>query len=377
MNISFPLLLDGAMGTQLYKRGFPAGECPEKWSLEHPEEVLSIQRAYVDAGSQVIYAPTFGANSSVLEKNGVFNKVKDYNHRLVALAREAADGRAAVAGDISSTGAMLFPLGDSSFEDLYQVYREQAEALEEAGVDLFVIDFTCNEAGRTMTGTDVAAALLILQGMGADAFGLNCSVGPKEMIPQIRRLAELADVPLIAKANAGLPKTAGVRTVYDVSAEEFASYVPALAEAGVSIFGGCCGTDEHTIAALKGALTNVTLKAPAHGETDLLPCATERDAFLLPPDVSYAEVFPCDEDLEDALAEAEPGELIAVSIETEEDLAAFSDCQYAVANPLCILCDDASLLERTLRCYQGRALYEGSLPDDALLPLAQKYGLIF
>ena len=403
MNISFPLLLDGAMGTQLYKRGFPAGECPEKWSLEHPEEVLSIQRAYVDAGSQVIYAPTFGANSSVLEKNGVFNKVKDYNHRLVALAREAADGRAAVAGDISSTGAMLFPLGDSSFEDLYQVYREQAVALEEAGVDLFVIEtmtnvaearaallavkdvsdkpvfvsFTCNEAGRTMTGTDIAAALLILQGMGADAFGLNCSVGPKEMTPQIRRLAELTDIPLIAKANAGLPKTAGVRTVYDVSAEEFASYVPALAEAGVSIFGGCCGTDEHTIAAVKEALANVTLKAPAHGETDLLPCATERDVFLLQPDASYAEVFPCDEDLEDALAEAEPGELIAVSIETEEDLAAFSDCQYAVANPLCILCDDASLLERTLRCYQGRALYEGSLPDDALLPLAQKYGLIF
>ena len=175
----------------------------------------------------------------------------------------------------------------------------------------------------------------------------------------------------------GLPKTAGVRTVYDVSAEEFASYVPALAEAGVSIFGGCCGTDEHTIAALKEALANVILKVPARGETDLLPCATERDVFLLQPDASYAEVFPCDDDLEDALAEAEPGELIAVSIETEEDLAAFSDCQYAVANPLCILCDDASLLERTLRCYQGRALYEGALPDDALLPLAQKYGLIF
>lgn len=403
MNISFPLLLDGAMGTQLYKHGFPAGACPEKWSLEHPEEVLSIQRAYVDAGSQILYAPTFGANSSVLEKNGVFNKVKDYNCRLVALAREAADGRAYVAGDISSTGAMLYPLGDSSFEDLYQVYREQAEALEEAGVDLFVIEtmtnvpearaallavkdvsdkpvfvsFTCNEAGRTMTGTDVTAALLILQGMGANAFGLNCSVGPREMIPQIKRLAELTEVPLIAKANAGLPKTAGVRTVYDVSPEEFASYVPALAEAGVSIFGGCCGTDEGTIAALKGALASVTLHAPANVASELLPCATEREVFLLSPDASYGEVIPCDEDLEDALAEAEPGELIAVAIENEEDLAAFADCQYAVANPLCILCDDAALLEKTLRCYQGRALYEGSLPDDALFPLAEKYGLIF
>ena len=403
MNLSFPLLLDGAMGTQLYKRGFPAGDCPEKWSLEHPEEVLSIQRAYVNAGSRILYAPTFGANSSVLEKNGVFNQVKDYNQRLVALAREAAGGKAFVAGDISSTGAMLYPLGDASFEDLFTVYREQAEALEEAGVDLFVIEtmtnipearaallavksvsdkpvfvsFTCNEAGRTMTGTDVAAALLILQGMGADAFGLNCSVGPQEMIPQLRRLAELAEVPLLAKPNAGLPKSAGFRTVYDVSAEEFASFVPTLAEAGVSIFGGCCGTDEAYIAALKKELSSVTLKTPEHTSSDLLPCASERDVFLLPPDASYAEVFPCDEELEDALTEAEKGELIAVSIQTEEDLAVFSDCQYAVSNPLCILCDDADLLERTLRAYQGRALYEGSLPDEALLPLAQKYGLIF
>ncbi len=403
MNITFPLLLDGAMGTQLYKHGFPAGACPEKWSLEHPEEILSIQRAYVDAGSQVLYAPTFGANCSVLERNGIFHQVKDMNCRLVALARKAADGRAYVAGDISSTGNMLYPLGDSSFEDLYQVYREQAEALEEAGVDLFVIEtmtnvpearaallavkdvstkpvfvsFTCNEAGRTMTGTDVTAALLILQGMGADAFGLNCSVGPREMIPQIRRLAELAEVPLIAKANAGLPKTAGVGTVYDVSAEEFASYVPALAEAGVSIFGGCCGTDERTIAALKEALSSVTLHTPARTESDLLPCATERNIFLLPSDASYTEVFPCDEDLEDALADAEPGELIAVEIKTAEDLAVFSECQYAVANPLCILCDDDSLLESALRCYQGRALYKGSLTGDKLQPLAEKYGLIF
>ena len=111
--------------------------------------------------------------------------------------------------------------------------------------------------------------------------------------------------------------------------------------------------------------------------SELLPCATEREVFLLSPDASYGEVIPCDEDLEDALAEAEPGELIAVAIENEEDLAAFADCQYAVANPLCILCDDAALLEKTLRCYQGRALYEGSLPDDALFPLAEKYGLIF
>ena len=240
------------------------------------------------------------------------------------------------------------------------------------------VSFTCDEKGRTMTGTDVCAALLVMQGMGADAFGLNCSVGPKELIPQLRRLSALSEIPLIAKPNAGLPKSAGFRTIYDVSPEEFASYVPALADAGVSVFGGCCGTDERYIAALRAALSSVTLHAaPAADASALLPCATEREAFLLPADASVSVELACDEDLEDALTETEPGELIAVSICTEEDLAVFSDCQYGVSNPLCIRCEDASLLERALRAYQGRALYEGNLPDDDLLPLARKYGLIF
>ncbi len=403
MNITFPLLLDGAMGTQLVRHGYISGTCPEQWSLEHPDEVLAIQRAYVDAGSQILYAPTFGANSACLEKYGLFNKVKDYNLALVALARQAAADKALVAGDISSIGAMLYPLGDASFEDMVSVYREQAEALEEAGVDLFVIEtmtnlaearaavlavkevsrkpvfvsFSCSENGRTMTGTDVCAALLVMEGMGIDAFGLNCSTGPKEIAAQMRRLSELTVLPLIAKPNAGLPVTQNGKTVYTVSPEEFASFVPALAASGVSLFGACCGSDERFIAALKRALEQVSGARPPFPESEALPCATEREAFLLQPDSAVTVILPCDENLEEALTDIEPEELIGIEIASEEDLATFADCQYAVANPLCLLCEDVSILEKALRCYQGRALYEGSLSEEELLPLAQKYGLIF
>ena len=402
MNITFPLLLDGAMGTQLYKAGMPNGVCPEQWVLTHPETALSIQKAYVDAGSQVIYTPTFGANAAALESHGLFNKVNEFNRRLVQISRQAADGKALVAGDISSTGGMLYPMGDMSFEDLYEIYLEQASALEQAGVDLFVIEtmtalpearaavlavkavskkpvfvsFSCDENGRTMMGTDVCAALQVMQGMGVDAFGLNCSAGPEEMLPQIRRLAEYAAVPLIAKPNAGLPQTVDGKTVYSVNAEEFVSFVPALAEAGVNIFGACCGCDASFIAALKTALAGVPMRSPAPVHPELLPCATEKNIFPLDPAVTYTQIFACDEDLEDNLCELDEGELFAVEIRSVEDAAAFSDAQYAIKNPLCIICDDAALLEKALRAYQGRPLYEGSLSDAELLLLTEKYGLI-
>lgn len=402
MNITFPLILDGAMGTQLYKAGMPGGVCPEQWVLSHPEAALKIQKAYIDAGSQVIYSPTFGGNAATLESNGVFNKVEEFNRELVQISRQAADGRALVAGDISSTGAMLYPMGDTSFEELYEIYLEQAEALEKAGVDLFAIEtmssvpearaavlavravskkpvfvtFSCNENGRTMMGSDVCAALQIMQGMNVDAFGLNCSVGPDDMLKQIRRLADFSSVPLIAKPNAGLPQRVNGQTVYTVKAEEFSAYVPALAEAGVNIFGACCGSDESFIAEIRKAIDGVAMKSPLPVRPDLLPCATEKNVYLLDPQAVCTQVFACDDDLEDNLCEPDEGELIGVEIRSAEDLAFFSDAQYAVSNPLCIFCDDAELLEKALRAYQGRPLYEGSLSDEELLPLAEKYGLI-
>ena len=404
MELYFPVLLDGATGTELQKRGFTGGETAEAWVLEHPDAMLDVQRRYVEAGSRMIYTPTFGANRVKLEAAGIFNRVREFNLRLAAIAKEAAGDKALVAGDIAPTGLFLAPLGTASFEELFEIYAEQAAALEEAGVDLFVIEtmmtlpearaallavrsvskkpaivsFTCDENGRTLTGTDVAAALVVMQGMGADAFGLNCSVGPRDILAQIERLRPWAEIPLLAKPNAGLPQMVGGKTVYDCPPEGFAACAGEFAAAGVAFFGGCCGTDEGHIAALKSALDGVKTAAPAPDYGGKIPCASEKEAYLLESDIELPEPFMCDGELADNIEDAqdEDAAMIAVRIDTRADAEVFADCQYAIKCPLAIASDDAAALEAALRAYQGRALYSGSLGDDVLVPMAEKYGLV-
>ena len=404
MELTFPMILDGATGTELQKHGFGGGDCPEAWTLEHPDVIREIQRAYVEAGSNVIYAPTFGANRIKLEAHGLSHAVEDFNLRLVALSRDAAAGKALVAGDIAPTGHFLSPLGDVTFEELVEVYTEQAAALEKAGVDLFVIEtmmtlaearaavlavrsvsrkpifvtFTCDAKGRTLSGSDVVAVLQIMQGMEIDAFGLNCSVGPGEMVTQLRRLYEHARVPLIAKPNAGIPEIRGDETVYNCPPKQFTAHLQEMAEAGVRIFGGCCGTTAEHIAALK---TGTALLQPASirpQSTDRLPAATEQELFWLDPKVEIGEVIDCSEDLEEDLMDAmdEDAPMIALSIREAEDLELFAEGQYMIKKPLCLVCDDAGLLEQALRLYQGRALYCGPLTEESLAPLVRKYGLL-
>ena len=239
MEMRFPLILDGATGTQLQKRGYQGDVSAEQWVLDHPDSIQDIQRRYVQAGSRVVYAPTFGANRQKLEERGIFNQTAEYNHRLVALSRQAVDTRAWVAGDISPTGLFLAPLGEASFEELVDIYAEQAAGLEQAGVDLFVVEtmmtladaraavlairsvidrpifvtFTCDESGRCLSGTDVAAALVVLQGMGVSAFGLNCSTGPEQMLKQLRRLRDEPPFRDILVLTASGPDEAGVLRV--------------------------------------------------------------------------------------------------------------------------------------------------------------------
>ena len=361
MELHFPLILDGATGTQLQKRGMTSGVCSEQWVLEHPATIQELQRDYIAAGSQIVYACTFGANRVKLEENGIFGQVRDYNMRLVALSKEAAAGKAWVAGDIAPTGKFLAPMGDMTFEELVEIYTEQAAALEEAGVDLFVIEtmmtlpearaavlavksvsrkpvfvsFTCDEKGRTLTGTDVAAALLVMQGMG--------------------------------------------KTVYRCTPEEFAACVPELAAAGVAIYGGCCGTEAGHIQRLAACTRDADIQPPKPERPDLLPLATEKVPALLPADVSCGAVLPCDENLGDALEAAEESAdpVTAIRIEGAEQLPVFAENQFAVTKPLCILTEDAAVLEQALRLYQGRAMYEGDLPEAVLAPLRGKYGLVY
>ena len=405
MQIRFPLILDGATGTELQKRGYKGDVSAEQWVLEHPESIIDVQTGYVAAGSQVLYAPSFGANRRKLEEHGIFNRTADYNRRLAELSKRAANGKALVAGDISPTGLFLSPLGEASFEELVDIYTEQAAGLEQAGVDLYVIEtmmtlsdaraavlavrgvsdkpifvtFTCDEHGRSISGTDVTAALTVLQGMGIDAFGLNCSAGPAEMLPQLRRLREYARVPLIAKPNAGMPEIVDGKAVYGCPPEQFTALVPAMLEAGVMIFGGCCGTTAAHIAALRRALDGAAVTPPAPLHTDLLPAATERLPFYLPADAAHGPVLTVTPALEDALADdaASPAPLTALCLTRAADVDTLAQCQYLLTKPLCLVCDDAAVLEAALRVYQGRALYEGALPEEVLLPLSARYGLLF
>ena len=404
MELHFPLILDGATGTELQKRGYTGDVCAEQWTLEHPEAIIDIQRGYVDSGSQVLYTPTFGANRRKLEEHGIFNRTEEYNRRLAALSEQAANGKALRAGDLSPTGAFLAPLGDVSFEELVDIYTQQAAGLESAGVDLFVIEtmmtlsdaraavlavrsvsdkpvfvtFTCDENGRSISGGDVTAALVVLQGMGIDAFGLNCSAGPEQMLPQLRRLREYARVPLIAKPNAGMPQIVDGKAVYNCTPEEFVALIPDMLRTGVAVFGGCCGTTAAHIAALRDALDGASITPPAPLHTDKLPAATEKLPFPLPVDVRWSTVISLTADAEDALSAGQETDdpVLAVRIDDWDGVQALADFQYLIAKPLCIVCDDSELLEAALRVYQGRALYDGSLPDSTLRPLCDKYGLL-
>ncbi len=403
MELRLPLILDGATGTQMQKRGFKGDIASEQWALEHPEAIREIEVDYINAGSDVIYAPTFAANRIKMAEHRITESVHDFNGRIVALARENAAGRALVAGDMSPSGQFLEPMGDISFEELVDVYREQAEGLEDAGVDLYVVEtmmtvadaraavlgirsvsekpifvtFTCDQTGRCLNGSDICAVLQIMQGMEIDAFGMNCSVGMKEMKEQIRRMKRYARIPLIVKANAGLPIVKDGETTYDCPPEEFTAYMDELLANGAAIFGGCCGTGPEHIAALKEKLEGKTPAAPA-GSADFLPAATETEVFELPFDTACGETVECGDDLEDDLDDAldEDDDTVAIRLDEDSDLDCLIECQYTITKPVFFVCDDAELLEQALRIYQGRALYAGGLSPEELEPLVRRYGLI-
>ena len=272
-----PLLLDGATGSNLMKAGMPKGVCAETWILDHPQAILDLQRAYVAAGSQVLLAPTFTAGRMYLSQHGLEGELKALNRRLVALSQEAAQGQAWVAGDMTTMGR-----ADVPYETMLEYYHEQAQALAEAGVDLILCETLMghDEAMAALEGCRMAAAELPVccsfsvtaDGMlyfggsvyeaapqvaefGADAVGINCSVGPDQLESVVRALQESLTVPVIAKPNAGMPEIDDQGNAhYSMHAADFGRHMAALHRAGASILGGCCGTEPPYIAALKAAL---------------------------------------------------------------------------------------------------------------------------
>ncbi len=273
-----PVLTDGAWGTQLQAEGLQPHECPDSWNLTHPDRVLRVARAYVEAGSQVILTNTFGANAVRLAGYGLADQGAAINRAGVAISREAAANRARVFASLGPTGKMLLD-GAITVAELDRVFGEQAAALAEAGADALVVETFSDleEAGRAIaaarrTGLPVVASLVFdsgrdkdrtmmgvtperaakaLEEMGADVMGANCGQGIAGYVSVCRRMRSATAAPLWIKANAGLPELEAGRAVYGIEAEEFAGYGPALVEAGADFIGGCCGTTPEFIRALR------------------------------------------------------------------------------------------------------------------------------
>lgn len=272
-----PVVTDGAWGTELQARGLPPGEIPDAWNLTHPEHVIAVAGAYVEAGSQVILTNTFGANRLRLSGHSLEREVAAINHRGVELSRQAAKGRARVFASIGPTGRLLMD-GCTSAGELEAAYAEQAAALASAKPDALVIETMSDldearialasakstglpvvvclvfdsgaEKDRTMMGTTPEQAAAELRAAGADVVGANCGVGIESYVKTCRRLRAAFGGPIWIKPNAGLPQLVGGRPVYRTTPEQFAALAPALVEAGASFIGGCCGTNPDFIRAL-------------------------------------------------------------------------------------------------------------------------------
>lgn len=426
-----PVLLDGATGTNLQKAGMPVGVCPEQWILENSEVLIDLQKRYVEAGTDILFAPTFTASRIKLKEYGLEDHLEEMNRKLVALSKKAAKGtNALVAGDLTMTGEQLYPLGDLMFEDLVDVYKEQAKIIADAGADLFVVEtmmslqecraavlairevcdlpvmvsLTYNEDGRTLYGTDPVTAVVVMQSLGADAVGMNCSTGPEAMLEPIAKMAEYATIPLLAKPNAGMPELIDGQTVFNVEPEEFAEVGKKLVEEGAAIIGGCCGTTPEHIRALKEAVKGIPVKAPLQTKRRML--TSERKSVEITLDGRFMvigeRINPTGKKkLQAELKEGSLNLVRTMALEQEENGASILDINmgmngidekemmlrtiYEVTStvdcPLCIDSSHVDIIEAALRIYPGRALINSiSLEKEKfekLLPIAKKYGAMF
>ena len=415
-----PILLDGGMGSMLQAKGLALGEYPELAALEHPDWLKEIHRAYVEAGSQIIYANTFGANREKLRRTG--KTVAEVVSASVALARKAAEGKALVALDLGPIGQLLEPTGILKFEDAVDIFKEIVTAGAAAGADLAVIEtmtdlqevraallavkensslpvmatMSYEERGRTFLGCDPASAALTLEGMGADAVGVNCSLGPREMPPLVEELTRWTTLPIAVKPNAGLPDPGGAG--YDITAEEFAASMARLADLGVKLYGGCCGTTPEYIARMKAELEGCTIRdiprqvpAAVCSGTCTVPIdrvrvigerinPTGKKAMkeaLRKGDVDYM--------LNQALAQTGAGaDILDVNVglpeidEADMMVRVVKALQGVTDAPLQLDSTDPKALEGALRVYCGKAIVNSVNGDEesmeAILPLVKKYG---
>lgn len=431
------IYLDGATGSNLVKAGMPSGVCPEQWILQHRDIMLALQKQYVQAGTNILYAPTFTANRIKLAEYGLEDKMESMITELVAISREAAsdstDNKVYVAGDITMTGEQLRPMGKMELETLIDVYKEQIRLLVDAGVDLLVVEtmmslaetraaliaakevcdlpvmvsFTFEASGRMLYGTDARTAAIVAESLGADAVGINCSMGPAGMKKIVGEMAAVTRIPIIAKPNAGLPSLDSEgKTRYSMDAEEFGEEMQVLVDAGATVLGGCCGTTpEHikTIATRFGRKIIVEVRRRPDG---IRYVAGERmtvefglnGQFIVvgerinPTGKKALQAELREGNMDRVLQFAQEQEACGAQIldvnmgmsginEKEMMLRAIEEVAGVTNLPLSLDSSHIEVLEAALRNYPGRALINSISYEkekfEKLLPIAAKYGAMF
>ncbi|MBQ9111976.1 MAG: homocysteine S-methyltransferase family protein [Clostridia bacterium] len=418
--------LDGGMGTLLQARGLAAGELPERWNITHSDIVTGIHKSYYDAGSNVVNTNTFGANILKFSHEELEEIVKSaIDNVRAAMKQSEGEQPKWVALDIGPTGRMLAPYGDFDFEEAVSVFSETVRLGARYGADLVFIEtmndsyetkaallaakencdlpvFVSNaygEDGKLMTGADPYAMVAMLEGMGADAVGVNCSLGPQALRPVVEKYIECASVPVMLKPNAGLPKVKNGRTVYDVAPDEFAADVSELVRLGVRAAGGCCGTTPEYISAVVRATKGITPLPLTSKNITCVSSYTHAIVFGDAPVLIGERINPTgkkrfkealkandmDYILKEGIAQEEKGvHILDVNVglpdidEVRMLKNAVCELQAIIDLPLQIDTSDAVAMETALRRYNGKAMINsvnGKRESmDAVFPLAKKYG---
>ena len=423
--------LDGATGSNLMKAGMPVGVCPEQWILEHEQALIDLQSAYIDAGTDILYAPTFTANRIKLKEYDLEDQIEEINTRLIKLSKMIARDKALVAADLTMTGKQLKPMGPLDFEELIDIYKEQIQYAEKAGADLIVIEtmmslqetraaaiaamevsklpvmatLTFESDGRTLFGSDAKSAAITLSHLHVDAIGANCSTGPDQMCKIIEAMAEVTDIPLIAKPNAGLPSLdENGMTVYDMDSDTFSEQMIQIVESGATILGGCCGTSPEYIKKLVDKTKDLPVVARSLAGRRFL--SSERQSLTFGLDDCFmivgerinptgkkklqAEIREGKLDLVDQFAaeqEESGAKILDINMgmsgidEKSMMLTVLDEVANITSLPLSIDSSHVDVIEAALRRYPGRALINSisfeKVKVESLLPIAWKYGAMF
>lgn len=404
-----PVLLDGALATNLFEQGMPKDVCIPIWILENKEKVLNLQADFVKSGSKIIYTPTFNASRLWLKKFGIEDDIESINKQLVQITKDVVkDTDVKIAGCISSTGLTLEPYGEASMTEVMEIFREQASILIDAGVDILVVEtltsiaearcasialqkfdipifitMTVNEEGLTPFGGSAVNALVILQELGISAFGLNCSFGVECMIKQIKDMKPYAKIPIIAKPSACRYDEESDKLI-NLSPLEMALQIKEIAKAGADIIGGCCQTTPKHIECINEALKEVSYHNEQTKNEEIkgdITLADIRQIYNLYCDnIEFSELLECSVDMTDDILQIEDDskDVIFVKINTIEDAIDFSKNAHIAKLPVCFSSHDEMALKVALMLYNGRAFIDSNTSIDSkkLSKISKKYGAV-